>query len=76
MEVSDFDATSFMTKKEARRADRFTQLAVAASRLALDDSGVEGTAARDRIGVMIGSGGEYAELSSEEARHILIEARG
>jgi DtxR family Mn-dependent transcriptional regulator len=26
-------------------------------------------------GVMIGSGGEYAELSAEEARHILVEAR-
>ena len=34
-EVTDFDATSFMTKKEARRADRFTQLAVAATREAL-----------------------------------------
>lgn len=26
-------------------------------------------------GVMIGSGGEYAELATEEARHILVEAR-
>jgi DtxR family Mn-dependent transcriptional regulator len=26
-------------------------------------------------GVMIGSGGEYVELSAEEARHILVEAR-
>lgn len=26
-------------------------------------------------GVMIGSGGEYAELSTEEARHILVQAR-
>ena len=28
---SDFDATDFLSRKEARRADRFTQLAIAAA---------------------------------------------
>jgi len=55
-EVPGFEPTDFVERRAARRMDRFSQLAVAASRLALDDSGVEGTAPRDRIGVMIGSG--------------------
>ena len=33
---ADFDATDFMSVKEARRSDRFVQLAVAASAEALD----------------------------------------
>ncbi len=55
-EVPDFEPTDFLDKRTARRMDRFAQLAVAASRLALDDSGVEGTVTPDRVGVMIGSG--------------------
>ncbi len=55
-EVPDFEPTDFLDKRTARRMDRFSQLAVAASRLALDDSGVEGTVTPDRVGVMIGSG--------------------
>jgi 3-oxoacyl-[acyl-carrier-protein] synthase II len=55
-EVPGFEPTDFLDKRTARRMDRFSQLAVAASRLALDDSGVEGTVAPDRVGVMIGSG--------------------
>ena len=55
-EVPGFEPTDFLDKRTARRMDRFAQLAVAASRLALDDSGVEGTVTPDRVGVMIGSG--------------------
>ena len=55
-EVPGFEPTDFLDKRTARRMDRFAQLAVAASRLALDDSGLEGTVTPDRVGVMIGSG--------------------
>lgn len=56
-EVRDFDATNWMDPKDARRNDRYTQLAVAAARMAFDDSGLE----RDRVdktrfGCVIGSG--------------------
>ncbi len=37
---ADFDATDFMSVKEARRSDRFVQLAVAASAEALDRGGL------------------------------------
>jgi 3-oxoacyl-[acyl-carrier-protein] synthase II len=36
---TDFDATDFLSAKEARRADRFTQLAIAACAEALADAG-------------------------------------
>lgn len=56
-EVRDFDPTLFMEKKDARKMDRFTQFAVAASIMAVQDSGLEITEENsDRIGVWIGSG--------------------
>lgn len=56
-EITDFDPASFMDKKEARKMDRFTQYAVAASLMALKDSGLEITETNaPRIGVWIGSG--------------------
>ena len=55
-EVSDFDPRDHMNPKDARRADRFIQLAVAASRLALGHAGLRiDDANRARIGVVIGS---------------------
>lgn len=56
-EVRGFDPAAYMDKKEARRADRFTQFAVAASKMALDDAKMN-LAALDpnRIGCIIGSG--------------------
>ncbi|MGN7310059.1 beta-ketoacyl-ACP synthase II [Alkalicoccobacillus gibsonii] len=56
-EITDFDPGSFMDKKEARKMDRFTQYAVAASLMALKDSGLEiNETNAPRIGVWIGSG--------------------
>lgn len=56
-EVKGFDPAAFMDKKEARRMDRFCQLAVAAAHESLQDAGLAVTAAnRDRIGVLVGSG--------------------
>ena len=37
-EVPDFDPTNYMDRKEARRADRFSQFALAAARQALDQA--------------------------------------
>lgn len=57
-ECLHFDAAQYMDPKEARRNDRYTQFAVAASRLALKDAGIEDTSKleADRFGVLIGSG--------------------
>ena len=57
-ECLDFNPGEYMDPKEARRNDRYTQFAVAASRLALKDAGIEDTSKleADRFGVLIGSG--------------------
>lgn len=56
-EAHGFDATNYMPAKEARRADRFTQFAIAALQEALAQSGLEVTShnAHD-VGVIVGSG--------------------
>jgi len=57
-EVRDFEpARYFKTPKDVKRTDRYTQLAVAAARMGLDDSGLDlASTDLDRAGVMIGSG--------------------
>jgi 3-oxoacyl-[acyl-carrier-protein] synthase II len=54
----DFDPTDFLSRKEARRADRFTQLAVAACDEALAEAGWSDALPYDpeRIGAVIGTG--------------------
>ena len=56
-EVPEFDATQFLSPKEAKKMDRFIQLGMAAGIEAVKDSGLEITDANAvRIGVHIGSG--------------------
>lgn len=56
-EVKNFDCTPFISIKEAQRMDLFTQYAIAASQMAVDDAKInfENTN-RERVGVIIGSG--------------------
>lgn len=66
-EVKDFKASDYMDKREARRMGRFSQFAVAASKMAIDDAGVSigEDVSSERVGVWIGSGigglGEFEE---------------
>jgi len=56
-EASHFNASNYMDPKEARRNDRYTQFAVAASRMALEDAKVDPASVDpDRFGVLVGSG--------------------
>ena len=56
-EIKGFNPTDFIEHKEARRMDRYTQLAVAATGQALRDSGLQITPTNsDDIGVIVGSG--------------------
>jgi 3-oxoacyl-[acyl-carrier-protein] synthase II len=53
----DFEPTDHLTRKEARRADRFTQLAVVAADEALAQAGwSDDTPGADRAGCVIGTG--------------------
>ncbi len=56
-EVTGFDPQQYVDRKEARRMARFSQLAVAASGLALEDAGLDVSGLDDeRIGVVMGNG--------------------
>jgi 3-oxoacyl-[acyl-carrier-protein] synthase II len=55
-EVTDFDPTEFIDRKQARRMDRFAHLIVAAARQAEADSGLSIEAESDRIGAAIATG--------------------
>lgn len=56
-EVKNFDPVQFLDRKEARKIDRFTQLALVASDQAMQDAGLdEKNINPDRVGVVFGSG--------------------
>jgi len=52
----EFDPESVMTPKEARRTDRFAQLAVAAADQAADEAQLIGEVDPARVGVIVGTG--------------------
>src|SRR6059036_3986865 len=54
----DFDPLDFLSRKEARRADRFTQFALASSQEALAQAGWDGETPYEpeRIGCIMGTG--------------------
>ena len=54
-EVKNFDAAAELGKKEIRRLDRFSQLAIVATRQAIAQSGLDVSADPTRVGVLIGT---------------------
>jgi 3-oxoacyl-[acyl-carrier-protein] synthase II len=56
-EVKDFDPTTYLDRKEARKIDRFTQFALIASDEAVKDAGISRENVNvDRVGVIFASG--------------------
>src|SRR3954471_15539962 len=55
-EVKDFDPTTYIDRKQARRMDRFAHLIVAAARQAEADSGLAIESESDRVGAAIATG--------------------
>ena len=56
-EVKDFEPTAFLERKEARKIDRFTQIALVASDQAVKDAGItKDNVNPDRVGVIFASG--------------------
>jgi 3-oxoacyl-[acyl-carrier-protein] synthase II len=74
-EVKDFNAGDYMDKKAARRMEQFTQFAVAASKEALEDAGID-MASEDpyRVGCAIGSG--IGSLQAMEREHSRLLEKG
>ena len=75
-EVSGFDPEQFIPAKEARRMARFTQLAVAAASMALEDAGLNlEREDQERVGVLLGNGnGGFPTI--EEGMRTLVERGG
>jgi 3-oxoacyl-[acyl-carrier-protein] synthase II len=75
-EVPGFDPSGVLDRKEQRRTDRFTQLALVAAREALDEAGLPGRLEgelAERTGILIGTGlgggitfGEQVAISIEK----------
>ncbi len=71
-ELKEYDPTVWIERKQARRMDRFAQLALSAARMAEADSGIEIAAEPDRVGAAVatGIGGLYA---FEDCFQLLLE---
>ena len=71
-EVNDFHASDFLEERRVRRLDRYSQFALAASRLALEDAEIDlAREDRERIGAMMGTalgGVAYGEEQHERFR--------
>ena len=71
-QANDFDVTKYMDPKEAKRNDRYTHFGLAASKLAVEDSGIDfDTVDRDRVGVIVGSGIGGMETIEQQARNLI-----
>ncbi|MEX1158121.1 MAG: beta-ketoacyl-ACP synthase II [Thermomicrobiales bacterium] len=69
-EVKDFDPTQYAERGAARRMDRFSQFAVAASRMAIEDARLEiDPRNSDHIGVMMNTGGGGIPTLTEEVQN-------
>ncbi|MCL0072008.1 beta-ketoacyl-ACP synthase II, partial [Peptococcaceae bacterium] len=76
-EVKDFNVGDYIDKKEARRMDRFVQFAVAASKMATDDAGLDlNNEDSERIGVVIGSGIGGISTVFEQSKILLERGPG
>jgi 3-oxoacyl-[acyl-carrier-protein] synthase II len=74
---NDFDPTEFMTTKEARRSDRFTQLAIAAGAQAVADAGWDADELPvdpTEIGCVVGSG--IGGMATFETQCEVLRERG
>ena len=74
-EVKDFDGKEYMDFKAAKRMELFSQYAVAASKEAMEDAGID-MAKEDpyRVGCAIGSG--IGSLQSIEREHTKLTEKG
>lgn len=76
-ELKDFDVSTFIDPREARRMDPFVQYAVAAAKMAMDDCGlVIDDKIADRVGVLVGSGIGGVDTWETQHRNLLEKGPG
>ncbi|AXI08779.1 beta-ketoacyl-ACP synthase II [Oceanobacillus sp. 143] len=76
-EVKDFDPTAFMEKKDARKMDPFTQYAVAAAKMAVEDAKLTIDETNNtRVGVWVGSGIGGMQTWEDQHRKLIEKGPG
>ena len=76
-EVRDFTpANYFKNPKDVRRTDRYTQFAIAAAKMAVEDAGIDASNYEDRsrFGVVVGSG--IGGLKTLSEQHAILMTKG
>jgi 3-oxoacyl-[acyl-carrier-protein] synthase II len=75
-ECSDFDPVDFMSKKEARRMDRYAQLGIAAGVQAAESAGITETLQKtpERVATVMGTG--IGGLSTWEREYKVLHEKG
>lgn len=74
-QVKDFDPTQYMDKKSARRMEQFSQFAVAASKEAIEDAGLDMEKEDPyMVGCAVGSG--IGSLQAMEREHTRLVEKG
>ena len=71
-EIRDFDPTVYMSPKDVKKMDAFIHYGIAASMMAMDDSGLEVTEDNaERIGAIIGAGiGGILGIEEQTAKYL------
>lgn len=74
-EITNFEPTLFIDKKEAKRMDTFTQYALAAAKMAIEGSRLDPDSEdKFRVGVIIGSG--IGGIETLESQHKVFLEKG
>ena len=75
-EVKDFKVADFIDRKEARKMDLYTQYAIAAAKMAVDNSGMDlEKVNKNRIGVIYGVGIGGIHTFEEEAGYYAVTGK-
>lgn len=71
-EVTDFDVDAFISKRERRRMDPFTQFGIGAAKMAVTHSGLEfDKEDPNRVGVIVGSGVGGLQILTNQVRVLM-----
>lgn len=74
-EVNDFNPEDYIAKKDARRMDRFTQFAMAATKMVVEHSKLDlDSIDKERVGVVLGSG--IGGIGTLEEQHKVLLNKG
>ena len=74
-EVEGFNPEDYIEPKEVKKTDRFIHFAIAATKMAMDDSGMKITKSNtERVGVIVGSG--MGGLNAIEHYHSVLLEKG